>query len=67
MAETIMHKIGLISAETVRMFYSQICFRNKLFFKIKIPNAKTLKAMRDADDGKTQKARSVHKLFEGLN
>ena len=67
MAETIMHKIGLISAETVRMFYSQICFRNKLLFKIKIPNAKTLKAMRDANEGRTHKARNVRELFEDLD
>lgn len=55
-AETILHKVGLTSAETVRLFYTKICLRKGLSFEVKIPNAKSLKAMQDADKGKTHKA-----------
>lgn len=66
-AEAILHKIGLTSAEAVRLFYKQICLNKGIPFSIKIPNAKTIKAMRDADAGKTYKAESVEALFKKLN
>ena len=66
-AETILHKVGLTAAEAVRLFYTQICLKNGLPFEIKIPNAKTLKAMRDANEGRTHKARNVRELFENLD
>ena len=66
-AEAILNKVGLTSAEAVRLFYKQICLRKGLPFEIKIPNARTLKAMRDADEGKTVKVKSVDELFEDLD
>lgn len=66
-AEKILHKVGLTSAEAVRLFYKQICLQNGLPFSVKIPNKVTLKAMREADLGKTHKAKSVKELFEDLD
>ncbi len=66
-AETILHKIGLSSAEAIRLFYKQICLNKGLPFPVKIPNKKTLKAIHDADTGKTHKAKSVDELFEDLD
>lgn len=66
-AEGILGKIGLSSAEAVRLFYTQICLQKGLPFEVKIPNAKTVKALQDADSGKTYKAKSIEKLFEDLN
>jgi len=66
-AEKILHKVGLTSAEAVRLFYKQICLQNGLPFDVKIPNKTTLKAMQDADLGKTHKAKSVEELFEDLD
>ena len=65
-AEAILHKVGLTSAEAVRLFYKQICLQRGLPFDVKIPNKETLKAMHDADTGKTRKAKSVDALFEDL-
>lgn len=65
-AEVILHKVGLSPAEAIRLFYKQICLNKGLPFLIKIPNKKTLKAMHDADTGKTHKAKSVDELFEDL-
>jgi DNA-damage-inducible protein J len=65
-AEIILNKVGLSSAEAIRLFYTQICLRKGLPFDIKIPNKKTLKAMQDADTGKTYKVKSVKDLFDSL-
>lgn len=65
-AETILRKVGLTSAEAVRLFYMQVCLNNGLPFEIKIPNKKTTAAMRNADKRKTHKAKNVDELFENL-
>jgi len=65
-AETILHKVGLTSAEAVRLFYKQVCLQKGLPFEIKMPNKKTIKAMQDADKRKTRKVKSVDELFEDL-
>jgi len=65
-AETILRKVGLTSAEAVRLFYMQVCLNNGLPFEVKIPNKETIKAMDDADKRKTLRVKSVDKLFEDL-
>lgn len=66
-AEAILQKVGLTSAEAVRLFYKQICLQRGLPFDVKIPNKETLKAMHDAETGKTYKAKSVDALFDDLD
>ncbi|TAK74017.1 MAG: type II toxin-antitoxin system RelB/DinJ family antitoxin [Gammaproteobacteria bacterium] len=58
-AETILHKVGLTSAEAVRLFYMQVCLHKGLPFEVKIPNKETIKAMHDANKRKTHKAKKV--------
>lgn len=65
-AETILNKVGLTSAEAIRLFYTQICLKKGLPFDVKIPNKKTLQAMQDADSGKTHKAKTVKDLFDSI-
>lgn len=65
-AEAILHKVGLTSAEAVRLFYKQVCLHNGLPFDVKIPNKETIKAMHDADNRKTHKARNAGDIFEDL-
>jgi DNA-damage-inducible protein J len=65
-AETILHKVGLTSAEAVRLFYTQICLKKGLPFEVKIPNKETIIAMQNADKRKTHRAKSVDELFEDL-
>ena len=66
-AESILNKVGLTSAEAVRLFYMQVCLHKGLPFEVKIPNEETLKAMHDADKRKTHKAKSVEELFDNLD
>lgn len=66
-AEHILNEVGLSSAEAIRLFYKQVCLSNGLPFEVKIPNKKTIKAMRDAKARKTRKAKSVDDLFKDLD
>lgn len=63
-AETILSKVGLTSAEAVRLFYTQICLQKGLPFEAKIPNRTTIKAMRDADARNTYSANSIDELLD---
>jgi len=66
-AEAIFHKVGLTSAEAVRLFYVQVCLQKGLPFEVRIPNEETIKAMSDADKRKTHKAKNVDEIFENLD
>lgn len=66
-AENVLHQVGLTAAEAVRLFYKQICLHRGLPFDVKVPNSKTIKAMQDANKGRTHKAKSVDQLFEDLD
>jgi DNA-damage-inducible protein J len=65
--ENILHKVGLTSADAVRIYFRQICLCKGLPFDVKIPNKTTRSAMRDANTGKTHKARSIDELFDDLD
>ena len=65
-AENILSAVGLSSAEAVRLFYTQVCLNKGLPFAIKIPNKKTIQALKDVQAGRTYKAVSVAELFEKL-
>ena len=47
-AESILTELGLSPTEAVTLFYRQVAMRKGLPFEVRIPNAKTKKAMRDA-------------------
>lgn len=66
-AEDIFHKVGLTSAEAVRMFYMQVCLHNGLPFEVKIPNKETIQAMKDANNRNTHKAKSIDDLLNDLD
>ena len=48
-AEAILMKLGLNASDAIRLFYKQITIRKGLPFDVRIPNAATRKALRDAD------------------
>lgn len=53
--------------EAIRLFYSQICLQKGLPFEVKIPNATTIKALRDSDAGRNPKRfDSVEALIHDL-
>lgn len=66
-AETILGNLGLNASDAIRLFYTQITLLDGLPFPVKVPNAKTRKAIREADAGKNlTHYGSVDEMFEDL-
>lgn len=51
-AEKVFKRLGMSTTEAISIFLSQVKLRKGLPFDVKIPNKKTLQAMKDADEGK---------------
>nr|CRH04350.1 Addiction module antitoxin, RelB/DinJ family [Candidatus Magnetococcus massalia] len=63
-AEAVLSLLGLSPTEAITLFYKQVTLQNGLPFEVKIPNAETREAMRQAEqkDGLT-KYESVDNLM----
>lgn len=48
-AEKVFDKLGLSATEAVRMFYRQVVMQRGLPFEVRIPNATTRAAMKEAE------------------
>lgn len=66
-AESILHQVGLSTAEAIRIFYAQICLNKGLPFEVKIPNAKTAKAIEELEAGKGQKYKSMKDVWTEID
>jgi DNA-damage-inducible protein J len=51
-AEKVLSKLGISTTEAINIFLSQVRLRRGLPFDVKIPNKTTLKAMKDAEEGR---------------
>jgi DNA-damage-inducible protein J len=66
-AETILGRLGLNASDAIRLFYTQVTLSDGLPFDVRIPNAATRKAIRDARAGKNLKRyASAAEMFEKL-
>ena len=50
-AEELFTELGLSATEAITLFYKQVTLHRGLPFDVKVPNAETLKALRQARDG----------------
>jgi DNA-damage-inducible protein J len=50
-AEVVLTKLGLTPTEAITLFYKQVALVRGLPFPVRLPNAKTRKALRDARSG----------------
>ncbi len=66
-AAEIFEASGLTTSSAVRMFLLRVIEDEGLPFDSSKPNAKTLKAIRDAKNGDTKKAKSSSALLKQLN
>jgi DNA-damage-inducible protein J len=66
-AEAIFHKVGLSTAEAIRIFYTQVCLNKGLPFEVKIPNDETLSAIHELESGKGKKYDSMKDLWSDLD
>ncbi len=61
--EKVLRKLGLSTTEAINLFFSQIRLHKGLPFEVKIPNKTTLKAMKDAEEGKNL---STYETLDGF-
>jgi DNA-damage-inducible protein J len=47
-AEAVLHKLGITPTEAITLFYKQVTLYRGLPFPVRIPNAATRKALREA-------------------
>jgi len=47
--DNVLSQLGMTATEAINLYYKQIALRKGLPFDVKIPNAETLEAMKEAD------------------
>jgi DNA-damage-inducible protein J len=58
--------MGLSVSDAVRMMLMRVSKEKALPFDVNVPNATTIKAMKEADAGKGKRFKTVEALFEDL-
>jgi len=65
-AEIILKELGISISAAQEMFYRQIIASHGIPFDLRLPNDKTIQAMKEARKGKGTKYGTVKDLFEDL-
>lgn len=66
-AEKVLKALGISTTEAINLFLSQVRLRKGLPFDVRIPNKTTLKAMKDAEEGRNLSSYdSVDDFFEKM-
>ena len=50
-AEAVFEKIGLTSSQAITLFYKQVSLQQGIPFALRVPNAETIAALREAEQG----------------
>ena len=66
-AEAILSNLGLNASDAIRLFYTQITLADGLPFPVRMPNAETRQAMRDADAGQVARYGSTAEMFKKMD
>jgi DNA-damage-inducible protein J len=66
-ASVVLAAMGLTVSDALRMMLTRVAREQSLPFDPMVPNATTIKAMRDARRGKTTKHKSLDSLMADLN
>jgi DNA-damage-inducible protein J len=66
-ASVVLAAMGLTVSDALRMMLTRVAREQSLPFDPMVPNATTIKAMRDARRGKTTKHKSLNSLMADLN
>jgi len=65
-AEAILKELGLSVSKSFEIYYRQIIAQRGLPFELRIPNAKTMKAIENSRQGKGKAFSSAEDLFDDL-
>jgi len=65
--QKVLGKLGINTTEAINLFLSQVRLRKGLPFDVKIPNKTTLRAMKDAEEGRDLSSYdSLEEFFEKM-
>ena len=65
-AEKYFDLLGLSTTQAITLFYKQVELHHGLPFEINIPNAETITAMKEIENGGGKKFNNADELFEHL-
>jgi DNA-damage-inducible protein J len=66
-AEAVLDKLGLSTTDAVTIFLKQVVAQKGLPFAVKVPNRETVRALRDAEAGRTERfTGSTEELFASI-
>lgn len=64
--ERILREIGISTSEAITIFLNRVKMEKGIPFELKIPNARTLEAMKDIKEGRVEKFKSSRAMFESM-
>ena len=61
-----LHAMGLTVSDAIRLMLLRVAEEKRLPFVVHVPNATTVKAMRELEEGKGKRFADAEKLFEDI-
>ena len=61
-----LHAMGLSVSDAIRLLLLRVADEKQLPFTVRVPNAATVKAMKELDEGKGKRFDSAEELFQDL-
>lgn len=61
-----LREMGLSVSEAIRLLLRRVAEEKRLPFAVEVPNAATLRAMNELDEGRGQRFENVEELFQDL-
>ena len=65
-AEDILNELGLSVSGSFELFYRQVIAQQGLPFELRVPNAKTMKAIEDSRQGRGKRFSTPKELYDDL-
>ena len=65
-ATEVLHAMGLSVSDAIRLLLLRVADEKRLPFAVRVPNATTVNAMKELDEGKGKRFGSAKKLFRDL-
>ena len=61
-----LHVMGLTVSDAIRLMLLRVADEKRLPFAVQVPNATTVKAMRELEEGKGKRLADAEELFEDI-
>ena len=61
-----LHNMGLTVSDAIRLMLLRVADEKRLPFAVQVPNATTVKAMRELEEGKGKRFADTDELFEDI-